>query len=53
MHSVFGFIGPVLAVVLAVPVLGTVHGFAECLVLVPALLQTAQLGIQTQESTLG
>lgn len=53
MHSMFGFIDPVLAVTLAVPVLGTGSGFAECLVLVPALLQTAQLGVRTQENTLG
>lgn len=49
----FGFIGPVLVAILAVPVLGTGNGFAECLVLVPALLQTAQLGVRTQENTLG
>lgn len=53
MHSVFGFIGPVLVVTLAVPLLGTGNDFAECLVLVPALLQTAELGVRAQESTLG
>lgn len=46
MHSVLGFIGPVSAAMLAVPVLGTGKRFAECLVLMPALLpQTAQLAV--------
>lgn len=41
------FFGPELAVMLAVPVLGTGKRFAECLVLMPLLLlQTAQLAVR-------
>lgn len=47
LHNTLGFTGPILVVMLAVPVLGTGKCIAECRVLMPALLpQTAQLAVR-------